>query len=84
MGTGENFLVDIKMHLFVIRRSVLGPGVCLCIRIRPMMHHVHAGEAVVTSQKNDIFVLVTTRFIAHSTQSQFFPNCVGEFSMDTS
>ena len=27
------FLIDIKMHLFVIRRTVLGPGVCLCIRI---------------------------------------------------
>ena len=33
--------------------------------------------------KNDIFLLVTTRLIAHSGQSQFFPNCVGEFSTDT-
>ena len=33
--------------------------------------------------KNDIFWLVTTRLIAHSGQSQFFTNCVGEFSMDT-
>ena len=48
-----------------------------------MMHHVHTGEAVVTSQKNDIFVLVTTRLIAHSGQSQFFPNCVDEFSTGT-
>ena len=48
-----------------------------------MMHHVHTGEAVVTSLKIDIFLLVTTRLIAHSGQSQFFPNCVGEFSMDT-
>ena len=48
-----------------------------------MMHHVHTGEAVVTSQKNDIFLLVTTRLIAHSGQSQFLRNCVGEFSMDT-
>ena len=32
---------------------------------------------------NDIFLLVTTRLIAHSGQSQFFPNCVGEFSTDT-
>ena len=39
-----------------------------------MMHHVHTGEAVVTSLKIDI---------AHSGQSQFFPNCVGEFSTDT-
>ena len=43
-----------------------------------MMHHVHTGEAVVIRQKNDIFLLV-----AHSGQSQFFPNCVGEFSTDT-
>ena len=33
--------------------------------------------------KNDIFLLVTTRLIAHSGQSQFFTNCVGEFSTDT-
>ena len=33
--------------------------------------------------KNDIFLLVTRRLIAHSGQSQFFPNCVGEFSTDT-
>ena len=32
--------------------------------------------------KNDIFLLVTMRLIAHSGQSQFFPNCVGEFGMD--
>ena len=33
--------------------------------------------------ENDIFLLVTTRLIAHSGQSQFFTNCVGEFSTDT-
>ena len=33
--------------------------------------------------KNDIFLLVTTRLIAHSGQSQFSRNCVGEFSTDT-
>ena len=33
--------------------------------------------------KNDISLLVTTRLIAHSGQSQFFPNCVGEFRRDT-
>ena len=48
-----------------------------------MMHHVHTGEAVVTRQNIDIFLLVTTRLIAHSGQSQFFTNCVGEFSTDT-
>ena len=47
-----------------------------------MMHHVHTGEVVVTSQKNDIFLLVTTRLIVHSGQSQFLRNCVGEFSTD--
>ena len=41
------------------------------------------GEIVVTSQKNDIFMLVTTRLIAHSGQSQFLRNCVGEFSTDS-
>ena len=48
-----------------------------------MMNHVHTGEVVVTSQKNDIFLLVTTRLIAHSGQSQFLRNCVGKFSTDT-
>ena len=48
-----------------------------------MMHYVYTGEAVVTTQKIDIFLLVTTRLIAHSGQSEFFPNCVGEFGMDT-
>ena len=48
-----------------------------------MMHHVHTGEVVVTSQQIDIFSLVTTRLIVHSGQSQFLRNCVGEFSTDT-
>ena len=48
-----------------------------------MMHHVHTGEAVVTTQKIDIFCLVTTRLIAHSGQSELLGNCVGEFGMDT-
>ena len=82
MGTGENFWATSKCIFFVIR-TVLGPGVCLCIRISPMVHHMHTGEAVVTTPKNDIFLLVTMRLIAHSGQSQFFPNCVGEFSTDT-
>ena len=47
------------------------------------MHHVHTGEAVVTTQKIDIFLLVTTRLIAHSGQSECFPNCVGELGMGT-
>ena len=48
-----------------------------------MMHYVHTGEAVVTSIKIDIFLLVTTRPIAHSERFVCIPNCVGEFSTDT-
>ena len=48
-----------------------------------MMHHLHTGEVVVTTQKIDIFWLVTTRFIAHSGQSECLRNRVGEFGMDT-
>ena len=48
-----------------------------------MMHYVHTGEAVVTTQKNDIFLLVTTKLIAHSGQSECLRHCVGEFVMDT-
>ena len=48
-----------------------------------MMHHVHTGEAVVTSQKNDIFWLVTTRLIAHPGRFACVRNCVGEFGTDT-
>ena len=48
-----------------------------------MMHHVYTGKAVVTTQKIDIFLLVTTRLIAHSGQSGCFRNCVGELGMDT-
>ena len=40
-------------------------------------------KAVVTTQKIDIFWLVTTRLIAHSGQSECERNCVGEFGMDT-
>ena len=69
--------------MFVIKRTVLVPGVCLCIRIRSMMHYVHTGELVVTSIKIDIFVLVTTRPIAHSRRLVCMRNCVGEFGTDT-
>ena len=48
-----------------------------------MMHYVHTGEAVVTTQKIDIFLLVTTRTIAHSTRFAWVPNCVGELCTDT-
>ena len=47
------------------------------------MHYVHTGEAVVTSIKIDMFLLVTTRPIAHSGQFVCIPNCVGEFGTDT-
>ena len=48
-----------------------------------MMHYVHTVEAVVTSIKVDIFLLVTTRPIAHSGQFECMRNCVGEFGTDT-
>ena len=38
---------------------------------------------MVTSIKIDIFLLVTTRPIAHSEQFVCIPNCVGEFGTDT-
>ena len=69
--------------IFVIRRTVLVPGVCPCIHIRSMMHYVHTGVAVVTSIKIDIFLLVTMRPIAHSGRFVCIPNCVGEFGTDT-
>ena len=47
------------------------------------MHYVHTGEAVVTRIKFDIFLLVTTRPIAHSGRCVCIRNCVGEFGMDT-
>ena len=62
--------------IFVIKRTVLVQGVCPCIRIGSMMHYVHTGEAVMTSIKIDIFVLVTTRPIAHSGGFVCIPNCV--------
>ena len=48
-----------------------------------MMHYVHTGKAVVTSIKIDIFLLVTTRPIAHSGWFVCIRNCVGEFGTDT-
>ena len=38
---------------------------------------------MVTSIKIDIFLLVTTRPIAHSGRFVYIPNCVGEIGMDT-
>ena len=52
-------------------------------RIRSMMHYVHTGEVVVTSIKIEIFVLVTTRPIAHPRRFACIRNCVGEFGTDT-
>ena len=83
MGTWENFLMATKPIFFVIKRTVLVPGGCQCICIRATMHYVHTGEVVVTSQKMDIFMLVTTRPIAHSGRLRCIRNCVGEFAMNT-
>ena len=82
-GHLREFSSATKPIIFVIKMIVLVPGVCPCIRIRPMMHYVHTGEAVVTSIKIDIFWFVTKRPIAHSEQFVYIRNCVGEFSMDT-
>ena len=71
-----------KPIIFVIKRTVLVQGVCPYIRIRSMMQYVHTGEAVVTSIKIDIFMLVTTRPMAHSGRFVCIPNCVGEFGTD--
>ena len=46
------------------------------------MHQVHTGEAMVTSNKIDIFWLVTMRLIAHSQEFVYIQNCVGEFGID--
>ena len=77
------FLLATKPIIFVITRTVLVPGVCPCIRIRAIMHYMHTGEVVVTSIKIDIFLLVTTRPIAHSGRFVCIRNCVGEFITDT-
>ena len=47
------------------------------------MHYLHTGEAVVTSIKIDIFLLVTTRPIAHSGRFVCIRNFVGVFGSDT-
>ena len=82
-GHLREFSSATKPIIVVIKSTILVPGVCPCIRIRSMMHYVHTGEAVVTSIKIDIFLLVTTRPIAHSGWCVCIPNCVGEFDTDT-
>ena len=42
------------------------PGVCLCIRIRAMMHHVYTGEAVVTTQNTWLYIYTRCGAIPHS------------------
>ena len=76
-------LVHIKMHLYCYQKD----------RTRSRSVSVHSDLTYDASRahkrgrgdkpKNDIFLLVTTRLIAHSGQSQFLRNCVGEFSTDT-
>ena len=82
-GHLREFSSATKPIIFAIEMIVLVPGVCLCIRIRSMMHYVHTGEVVVTSMKIDIFWLVTTRPIAHLCQFACIRNCVGEFGTGT-
>ena len=82
-GHLREFSSATKPIIFAIKRTVLVPGVCPCIRIRSMMHYVHTGEVMVTSTKIDIFGLVTTRPIAHPGRFACIRNCVGEFGTDT-
>ena len=76
-------LVDIKMYLSCYQKD----------RTRSRSVSVHLDLSYDASRahrrgrgdkpKNDSFLLVTTRLIAHSGQSQFLRNCVGDFSTDT-
>ena len=82
-GHWGEYLVNIKMHLSCYQKD----------RTRPRSVSVHSDLTYDASRahrrgrgdkpKTDIFLLVTTMLIAHSGQSEFFPNCVGEFGMDT-
>ena len=57
-GHLAEFSSAIKPIIFVIKKTVLVPGVRPCIRIRSMMHYVYTGEAAVTSKKPEILDLV--------------------------
>ena len=82
-GHWGEYLVDIKMHPFCYQKD----------HTRSRSVSVHSDLTYDASRahrrgrgdkpKIDIFSLVTTRLIAHSGQSQFLRNCVGEFSTDT-
>ena len=76
-------MVDIKMHLFCYQKD----------RTRSRSVSVHSDLTYDASRahrrgrgdkpKKWYFLLVTMRLIAHSGQSQFLRNCVGELSTDT-
>ena len=85
IDTRENFQWMAKCIIFDIRKTVLVPGVCPCIHICDMMHHMHTGKAMGTRKKltSDSLWLVTMRPIAHSGRCVCIRNCVGEFGMDT-
>ena len=78
-GHWGELLVDIKMHLSCYQKD----------RTRSRSVSVHSDltyDALRTQRrgrgdkpKNRHFMLVTTRLIAHSGQSEFFRNYVGEF-----
>ena len=84
-GQLREFSSATKPIIFVIKSTVLVPGVCLYIRIRSMMHYVHKGEAVVTSIKNLTFFCLSPHgpYIAHSRQLVCIRNCIREFGTDT-
>ena len=78
-GHWGEFLVDIKMHLYYYQKDrTRSRSVSVHSDLTYDASHAHrrgSGD----KPKNDIFLLVTTRLIAHSGQSQFLRNCVGEF-----
>ena len=84
MDTWQNFHQQQNLSFLLSKGAYLFHE---CVRAfvsdRSVMHYVHTGETVVTSIKIDIFLLVTTRPIAHSGRFVCIPNCVGEFGTDT-
>ena len=82
MGTGENFWSTSKCIICYQKVRTKSRSVSVHSDLNydaSCSHRRGLGD----KPKNDIFLLVTTRLIVHSGQSQFFPNCDGEFSRDS-
>ena len=52
---GGGFMTDDKMYFVFTTRFVAPSKVCTCISIHTMMNYMDTGEAMVTSNKMDIF-----------------------------